>query len=142
MNGRIEQAVTVEQSTVVAGAINRQLESLLELGAEIAKRRACVDCIHLALCGIAINTLRAKKSGAGIDSLGKIDVHGVRIDRKAEDICPGGLVDEALRRNQNDDFWLLEADELNDASLEARTAQTVSLAAEHVRQVVSNKIIT
>ena len=142
MSGKIERIVTVEQSTVMARAINSQYENLLELGAETAKRRSCIDCTHIALCGIAINTLRARKSGSRIDSMGKIDTHGVKIDQESESICPGGLVDEALRRNQSNDFWLLDADELNDANLEVRAAQTVLSAAEHVRQVVSNKIIT
>lgn len=141
MSERIEHVATTEQSTVVAHAMRRHFERLLELGAETTKNGSCIDCAHLALCGIAINTLRAKKPGANISALGKVDVRGVKIDETAENICPGGLVEEALRRNQGDDFWLLEADELNHAELEVRTAQTVQLAAEHVRQVVSNKII-
>lgn len=141
MSERIEHVATTEQSTVVAHAMSRHFERLLELGADTAENRACVDCTHLALCGIAINTLRAKKLGTNIGVLGKVDVHGVKIDETAENICPKELVDEALRRNQSNDFWLLEADGLNRAALEMRTAQTVQLAAEHVRQVVSSKII-
>ncbi|RWZ78925.1 MAG: hypothetical protein EOT05_04255 [Candidatus Microsaccharimonas sossegonensis] len=141
MSERIEHVVTVEQSVVVSQAMSRHFERLLELGAETAKNRACVDCAHLALCGIVINALRTKKSGTNISALGKVDVHGVKIDETAENICPKELVDEALRRNQSGDFWLLEADELNHAELEVRTAQTVQLAAEHVRRTVSNKII-
>lgn len=141
MNERVERVVTTEQSVVVAQTMNDHFKNLLELGAETARNRACVDCAHLALCGIAIHTLRVKKSGVSINSVSKIDVHGVRIDQEADSICPGGLVKEALRRNRNNDFWLLEADELNSASLEVRAAQTVQLAAEHVRHVVSNKII-
>ena len=141
MNERVERVVTTEQSAVVAQAMNDHFENLLELGAETARNRACVDCVHLALCGIAIHTLRAKKSGVSIDSVGKIDVHGVRIDQEADSVCPGELVKEALRQNRNNDFWLLEADELNSASLEVRAAQTVQLAAKHVRHFVSNKII-
>lgn len=141
MSERIEYVATTEQSTFVAHAMSRHFERLLELGAKTAKSRACVDCTHLALCGIAINTLRVKKSGADVGALGEVDVHGVKIDETAENICPKELVDEALRRNQSNDFWLLEADELNHAALEVRTAQTVQLAAEHVRQVVSSKIV-
>ena len=61
MNERVERVVTTEQSAVVAQAMNDHFENLLELGAETASNRACVDCVHLALCGIAIHTLRAKK---------------------------------------------------------------------------------
>lgn len=64
----------------------------MELSAETARNRVCVDCAHLALCGIAINILRVKRSGVSIDSVGKIDVHGVRIDKEADSICPGELV--------------------------------------------------
>ena len=141
MSERIEHVATTEQSTVVAHATSRHFERLLELGTETAEKRACVDCTHLALCGIAINTLRAKKSGNNIDALGKVNIHGVKIDETAENICPKELVGEALHRNQSNDFWVLEADELNHATLEVKTAQTVQLAAEHVRQVVSSKIV-
>ena len=64
MSDRIEHAVTTEQSTVVTDAMNRYFERLLALGLETAKNRACIDCTQLALCGIAINTLRSRKAGA------------------------------------------------------------------------------
>lgn len=141
MGERIERVATVEQLTVIAGAMNSRLENLLELGAETAKGGVCVDCTHLALCGLAISTLRSRKAGVDISTLGEVDVYGVKIDKNAENICPRGLVDEALRRNQTNDFWLLEADELKNTTLDVRAAQTIQLAAEHVRQVIGNKII-
>lgn len=142
MNERIEHSVTVGQSEVVAQAMNNQFENLLELGAETAQRKGCGGCTHLALCGLAINTLNARKSGADVRSMGGIDTYGIRIDDDGDNICPGGLVEEALRRNQSNEFWLLESDELNNSRLEVRTAQTVRLAAEHVRQIICSKIIT
>ncbi len=141
MTERIERVVVTEQSAVLAPAIISHFENLLELGAETARERACIDCAHLALCGIAINTLLEKKPAPGIESSDKIDIGGVNIDQSAGLICPGELVTEALRRNQINDFWLLDADELNGATLEVRTAQTVQLAAKHIRHIVSNKII-
>lgn len=142
MNERIEHSVSVGRSEVIVQAMDKQYENLLESGAEIAQRKSCEDCTHLALCGLAINILSVRKPGADIRSIGRINTHGVSIDSEGNDICPGGLVEEALRRNQSNEFWLLEADELNNSRLEVRTAQTVRLAAEYVRHIVINKIVT
>ena len=141
MNERIERSVTAESSSVVAQAMNAQYKNLLELGVEVAKERGCADCANLALCGIAINILRSKKVEASTASTGAVNMYGVEVDRGARSVCPGKLIDEAIRRNEQDDFWILNADELNGASLEVRAAQTVKLAAESVHQAIGNKAV-
>ena len=141
MNQRIERIVTVEQPNIIPQAINKHFENLLSLGMGTAQREGCADCTHPALCGVAINALREKRQGAHIESTDEVSTHGVKIGRRAVDICPGGLIENALSRNQRNDFWLLEADELNAATLEVRTAQAVYQAAEDVRKIIDKKII-
>lgn len=141
MTERIERSVTVEQSTIVSQAMSNHFENLLDLGAETSQREGCINCTHLALCGIAINTLRSRRQGERIDKTDGVDVNGVKVGPKATEICPGELVENSLSRTMRNDFWLLEADELRDASLEVRAAQAVHLAAQDVRKIINNKII-
>ena len=142
MTERIERSVTVEQSTIVLQAMNNHFENLLDIGVETSQREGCISCTHLALCGIAINTLRSRRQGERIDKTDGVNVQGVKVSPKAIDICPRQLVENSLNRTMRNDFWLLKADELKDATLEVRAAQTVHLAAQDVRKIISNKIVT
>ncbi|MNQ89914.1 hypothetical protein D3C85_1052380 [compost metagenome] len=141
MNDRMEYVTsTTKASEVIVSATEGRLRNALKYGGETAESLSCGECSTLALCGLAINIMRArdiKISGATLESL---KAYGVQADRGAE-VCPGAMVDEVIKRNNNDDFWVLKADELNYSSDEIKNAQAVARAAEDVAQIINKKIV-
>lgn len=141
MKDRMEYVTsTTKASEGIISATEEGLRNALKYGTETAESLECGECTTLALCGIAINIMRAKgvKTSGTLES--SLKAYGVQVDEQAG-VCPEVMVNEVIRRNNDGDFWVFKAAELNDSSDEMKNAQAVVRAAEDVAKIINKKII-
>lgn len=139
MSERYEYVQSTSADSVVSASMEKRLQGRLDSGHETAQEAACQGCEHLALCGIAINILQRNGTSLARASP-SLEAYGIQTDGEAA-MCPGKMVNEAVRRNDNNEFWVLKADELARSSDQVKTAQAVERAAEDVVRIINKKLI-
>lgn len=139
MSDRWEYVHVTEVDHRVSSAMEMQLQAKLNYGAKTAELNSRGGCEYLEFCGVALNVFQKRRmQTVGAEST--LGAYGVQVSAEGA-ICPRGVIREAIARNDDNDFWVLKADELSGSTDRIKTAQAVELTAEAIAQIINKKII-